>query len=73
MTFHYTDEMNMEVKIAELKETITIAIYHLDAVCNHADEDCPSEYRTKHFNPSIQDARAFIDEVTKEDSDDEVN
>ena len=49
------------------------AIDHLETVCNHADEDCPSEYRTKHFNPSIQDARAFIDEVTKEDSDDEVN
>ena len=49
------------------------ALEHLEIVCDHADEDCPSEYRTKHFNPSIQDARAFIDEVTKEDSDDEVN
>jgi hypothetical protein len=49
------------------------ALEHLEIVCDHADEDCPSEYRSKHFNPSIQDARAFIDEVTKEDSDGEVN
>ena len=33
---------------------------HLVKVCNHADEDCPSEYRTKFFNPSIQDAYDFV-------------
>ena len=36
------------------------ALDNLESVCNHADEDCPQEYRSKHFNPSIQDARAFV-------------
>jgi hypothetical protein len=35
-------------------------VEHLIEVCQHADEDCPSEYRTKFFNPSIQDAYDFV-------------
>jgi len=42
------------------------AIDHLETVCNHADEDCPSEYRSKHFNPSIQDARDFLHDAVKQ-------
>ena len=40
------------------------AIDHLETVCNHADEDCPQEYRSKWYDISIADARAFINEVT---------
>jgi len=53
--------------MSEEEKLLHEALDHLESVCNHADEDCPSEYRSKHFNPSIQDARAFINEVTKED------
>ena len=53
--------------MSKLEKLLHEALDHLESVCNHADEDCPSEYRSKHFNPSIQDARAFINEVTKED------
>ena len=66
-----------------MNDLLTKALEHLEIVCDHADEDCPSEYRSKHFNPSIQDARAFIKETMKdswekenpekEDSDGEVN
>ena len=33
---------------------------HLIEVCQHADEDCPNEYRTGWFNRSIQDAYDFV-------------
>lgn len=39
---------------------------HLVRVCQHADEDCPSAYRTKWFNPSIQDAYDFVDGLYKQ-------
>ena len=53
--------------MSKFEKLLHEALEHLEIVCDHADEDCPSEYRSKHFNPSIQDARAFINEVTKED------
>jgi len=49
-----------------MNDLLTKALDHLESVCNHADEDCPSEYRSKWYDISIADARAFIDEVTKE-------
>ena len=51
-----------------MNDLLTKALDHLESVCNHADEDCPSEYRPKWYDISIADARAFIDEVTKETS-----
>tara|TARA_R100000988_G_scaffold73096_2_gene38061 strand:- start:982 stop:1134 length:153 start_codon:yes stop_codon:yes gene_type:complete len=41
------------------------ALEKMSEVCGQADEDCPSEYRSKHFNPSIQDAYDFIDAMVK--------
>ena len=46
---------------------LMLAISHLESVCNHADEDCPTEFRSKHYNTSIRDARSFIDKVLKEE------
>ena len=40
-------------------------VEHLLTVCNHADEDCPSEYRSKWFNQAIQDAYAFVGDLEK--------
>ena len=36
-------------------------VEHLLNVCSHADEDCPSEYKSKWFNQAIQDAYAFVE------------
>ena len=30
-------------------------------VCCHADEDCPSEYRTKHFRQHLKDAIDYLE------------
>ena len=54
--------------MSEEEKLLHEALDHLESVCNHADEDCPSEYRSKWYDISIADARAFIDEVTKETS-----
>ena len=35
------------------------ALVHLRRVCDHADQDCPEEYRSKWFNTGIQDAYDF--------------
>jgi len=59
--------------MSKFEKLLHEALDHLESVCNHADEDCPQEYRSKWYDTSIADARAFINEVTKEDSDGEVN
>tara|TARA_Y100001937_G_scaffold97672_1_gene133079 strand:- start:223 stop:432 length:210 start_codon:yes stop_codon:yes gene_type:complete len=41
-------------------------VEHLESVCQVADEDCPSRYRTKWFNPTIQDAYDYIDNLYKQ-------
>ena len=38
-------------------------VKHLINVCQHADEDCPSEYRTKWFNASLKDAYTFVEDL----------
>ena len=45
----------------ELKKCVDLLI----EVCDHADADCPSEYRSKWFNPSIQDAYDYVDGLYK--------
>ena len=30
-------------------------------VCCHADEDCPSEYRTKHFREHLKEAVDYLE------------
>ena len=39
------------------------AVQHLRTVCQHANEDCPTEYRTKWFNPAIREAYEFIRKI----------
>ena len=36
---------------------------HLAAMCCQADEDCPSEYRTKHFRSTMDDAYDYLKEI----------
>jgi len=43
---------------AELDEVCML----LARVCLHADEDCPSEYRTHHFKEALDDAVDYLKE-----------
>ena len=49
--------------INECGQQLNICIDHLLRVCQHADEDCPSEYRSKWFNSSIRGAYDFLDSL----------
>jgi hypothetical protein len=39
------------------------ALWHLATVCDHANEDCPEEYRTKWFNPALEEAYSFLQKM----------
>ena len=40
---------------------LKLALNHLQTVSDHADEDCPAEYRTKHFRNALDRAVEFLD------------
>jgi len=52
-----------------MDEQLIEAIQHLKIVCAHADEDCPAEYRTKWFNPALEDAYEFIRKIQDKSGD----
>ena len=37
--------------------------YLLADMCRQADEDCPSEYRTKHFRSKIEECYDYLYEI----------
>lgn len=41
------------------------ALSHLATVCDHANEDCPEEYRTKWFNPALEEAYSFLQKMSE--------
>jgi len=43
---------------AELDEVCML----MALICVHADEDCPSEYRTHHFREALDDAVDYLKE-----------
>jgi len=47
------------------KKLLVECAEHLETVCANADEDCPSRYRTKWFNPSLEDAYEFLNKISK--------
>jgi len=50
-------------RLAELAKQNTQLADHLAAMCCQADEDCPSEYRTKHFRSTMDDAYDYLKEI----------
>ena len=41
------------------------ALSHLAIICDHANEDCPEEYRTKWFNPALDEAYSFLQKMSE--------
>jgi hypothetical protein len=56
-------EKSRKKLVAELAEQNTKLADHLAAMCCQADEDCPSEYRTKHFRSTMDDAYDYLKEI----------
>ncbi len=48
--------------MSELEKKLWVCLL---GMTNQADEDCPQEYRTKHFNYALEDARAMLDEMNE--------
>ena len=53
----------------DIKEKLKQAIYLLDNMVTQADEDTPSEYRTKHFRQCMDDCIDFLDKHYEEVDD----
>ena len=53
----------------EIKEKLEQAINLLDDMTRQADEDTPSEYRTKHFRQCMDDCIDFLDKHYEEEDD----
>ena len=51
--------------MSEEEKLLNQSLHHLESVCNHADEDFPQEYRSKWYDTSIADARAFVRSTVK--------
>ena len=47
----------------EKDKTIKNLTYLLADMCRQADEDCPSEYRTKHFRSNIGECYDYLYEI----------
>jgi hypothetical protein len=65
----------VDAKIDAYKEMINHCecAEHLARVCQHADEDCPNEYKTKWLNQAIQDAYDFLEKHNKGTNQHEVD
>ena len=50
-------------QIEDLENKVKILSDHLAGMCRQADEDTPSEYRTKHFRSTMDNAYEYLDEI----------
>jgi len=50
-------------RLTELAKQNTLLANHLATMCCQADLDCPSEYRTKHFRSTMDDAYGYLKEI----------
>jgi hypothetical protein len=56
-------QTNLKKRIAELAKQNTQLADHLASMCCQADEDCPAEYRTRHFRSTMDDAYDYLKEI----------
>ena len=47
----------------EMKSVITTLSNLLANMCRNADEDTPSEYRTRHFRDAMNEAYEYLEEI----------
>ena len=61
----YRDSKNraMEYERKQKDKIIKNLTYLLADMCRQADEDCPSEYRTKHFRNKIAECYDYLYEI----------
>ena len=50
-------------QIEDLEKKVKILSGLLDDMCCQADEDTPSEYRTRHFRNTMDEAYEYLDKI----------
>ena len=64
---HRKDNMKnyetLKNRLAELSKQNTTLADHLASMCCQADEDTPSEHRTKHFRSTMNDAYEYLEKI----------
>ena len=50
----------------ELQEEFYKMLNLFEWMCIHADEDCPTEYRTKHFKQTLFDATEYLETINND-------
>ena len=50
-------------RLAELSKQNTLLADHLASMCCQADEDTPSEYRTRHFRNTMDGAYEYLEKI----------
>ena len=58
-----TDNEKLKSRIAELSKQNTLLADHLANMCCQADEDTPSEYRTRHFRNTMDGAYEYLEKI----------
>jgi hypothetical protein len=66
LSFYVVDEAN---NVLSHPDYLKQALSHLAIVCDHANEDCPEEYRTKWFNPALEEAYSFLQKMSEVEND----
>jgi len=54
---------DLKKRVAELATQNTQLADHLANMCCQADEDCPAEYRTRHFRNTMDAAYDYLKEI----------
>lgn len=50
-------------QISDLEKKVLILCDLLSQMCCNADEDTPSEYRTRHFRNAMNEAYEYLEEI----------
>jgi len=58
-----TENETLKNRLAELSKQNTLLADHLASMCCQADEDTPSEYRTRHFRNTMDSAYEYLEKI----------
>jgi hypothetical protein len=65
----FTHSVNINFEPERLRKVEPDLLEALRCLAEQADEDCPAEYRTRHFTDALEQAHATIAEATTEQPD----
>jgi len=58
-----TENEILKSRVAELSKQNTLLADNITKICCQADEDTPSEYRTRHFRNTMDSAYEYLEKI----------